>query len=147
MKRIFGIKNNKKAKKMQRNKTDEPIIKNNVKDLKDLKEIIYNCADEYKDKTAFTIKHVYGKNIGYENVSYDRLLDDINKLGSSFYSLGLNNKRIAIIGRNRYEWVLSHLANLLGGIVSVPLDKDLQIGELESSLIRSEADAIVFDSK
>lgn len=147
MKKIFDIKNNKKAKKMQRNKNDESIIKNNVKDLKDLKEIIYNCADEYKDKTAFTIKHVYGKNIGYENVGYDRLLDDINKLGSSFYSLGLNNKRIAIIGKNRYEWVLSHLANLLGGIVSVPLDKDLQIGELESSLIRSGADAIVFDSK
>lgn len=59
--------------------------------------------------------------------------------------MGLKNKRIAIVGRNRYEWVLAHLTNLLGGIVSIPLDKDLQIDELENSLIRSKADAVIFD--
>jgi len=75
------------------------------------------------------------------------LLEDINKLGTAMYDIGLNGKRVAIIGRNRYEWVLAHLSNLLGGIVSVPLDKDLQYEELESSLIRSKADAIVFDEK
>jgi long-chain acyl-CoA synthetase len=36
---------------------------------------------------------------------------------------------------------------LLGGIVSVPLDKDLQYDELENSLIRSKVDAIIFDEK
>lgn len=35
----------------------------------------------------------------------------------------------------------------MGGIVSVPLDKGLQTDELENSLIRSEASAIVFDAK
>ena len=39
------------------------------------------------------------------------------------------------------------MSNLLGGIVSVPLDKDLQLEELENSLIRSKADAIIFDVK
>ena len=34
-----------------------------------------------------------------------------------------------------------------GGIVSIPLDKDLQYDELENSLVRSKADAIVFDEK
>ena len=56
-------------------------------------------------------------------------------------------KRIAIIGKNRYEWVLAHVTNLFGGIISVPLDKDLQLEELERSLIRSRADAVVFDPK
>ena len=32
-------------------------------------------------------------------------------------------------------------------MISVPLDKDLQFEELESSLIRSKADVIVFDPK
>ena len=59
----------------------------------------------------------------------------------------MENKRIAVIGKNRYEWVVAHLSNLFGGIISIPLDKDLQFEELENSLIRSEADAIVFDSK
>ena len=61
--------------------------------------------------------------------------------------MNLKGKRVAIIGKNRYEWVLTHLANMLGGIVSIPLDKDLQYDELENSLIRSKADAIVFDEK
>ena len=36
---------------------------------------------------------------------------------------------------------------MLGGIVSVPLDKDLQYEELENSLIRSGAEYIIFDEK
>ena len=40
-----------------------------------------------------------------------------------------------------------YISNLLGGIVSVPLDKDLPYDELERSLIRSKADVIVFDEK
>ena len=36
---------------------------------------------------------------------------------------------------------------MLGGMVSIPLDKDLQYEELENSLIRSKADCIVFDEK
>ena len=82
------------------------------------------------------------------NQNYHNLcLEEINKLGSALYKLGLKGKRVAIIGKNRYEWAVAHLANLLGGIVCVPLDKDLQYEELESSLIRSKADAIVFDEK
>ncbi len=61
--------------------------------------------------------------------------------------MGLKNKRVAIVGRNRYEWVVAHLSNLLGGIVSIPLDKELQVDELESCLERSKADVIVFDEK
>ena len=120
---------------------------NNITDFKDIKEIIYFCKEEYKDKTAFVIKHQYGNNTEYENISYNRFLDDINKLGTALYSLGLKGKKVAVIGKNRYEWILAHLANLLGGIVSVPLDKDLQVGELENSLIRSGVEAIIFDTK
>ncbi len=118
-----------------------------AKEFKNVKDIIYNSAKVFKDKIAFVIKHKNDDKIEYENVTYKRLLEDINKLGTAFYSLGLMGKRIAIIGKNRYEWMLSHLANLLGGIVSVPLDKDLQYDELENSLIRSKADCIVFDEK
>ena len=116
-------------------------------EFNNIKEIIYNSADVYGDKNAFTIKHKQNGNITYENITYKKLLQDVNKLGTALYSMGLKNKRIAIIGKNRYEWVVSYLANLLGEIVSIPLDKDLQYGELENSLIRSKADCIIFDEK
>ena len=116
-------------------------------EFSNMKEIIYNSAKKYNEKTAFIIKNKNGKEVKYTNISYNKLLEDINSVGTAFYSLGLKGKRIAVIGKNRYEWIISHLGNLLGSIVSVPLDKDLQLDELENSLIRSKADAIVFDPK
>ena len=118
-----------------------------VQEFKNIKEIIYNSAKKYADHIAFVIKHQEGKNKTYENITYKTFLEQINSLGTKLFSMGLKNKRIAVLGRNRYEWALGHLTNLLGGIISVPLDKDLQIDELESSLIRSKADAIFFDEK
>ena len=126
---------------MKDNKIYDAVEFNNIK------EIIYNSAEKFNDKTALVIKHQDNKNVTYENISYKKLLEDINSLGTEYYSMKFSGKRIAVIGRNRYEWIWAHLTNLLGGIVSIPLDKDLQIDELENSLIRSKANIIVFDSK
>ena len=118
-----------------------------VQEVKDIKELIYNSAKTYANNIAFIVKRQEGKTKTYENITYKMLLEQINALGTKLYSMGFKNKRIAILGRNRYEWALGHLTSLLGGIVSIPLDKDLQIDELESSLMRSKADAIYFDEK
>ena len=122
-------------------------MKKEVQEFDNIKEILYSSAKKYNDHIAFTIKHQNGKEVEYENKTYTELLNDVNTLGKALYNLGAKGKRVAIIGKNRYEWVITHLANLLGGIVSVPLDKDLQIEELENSLVRSKAEYIVFDSK
>ena len=118
-----------------------------VPQVNNMKEVIYNSAKKFSENIAFVIKHQENKKIEYENITYKRFLEDINKLGSALYKLGLKGKRIAIIGKNRYEWALSHMSVLLGGMISVPLDKDLQYDELERSLIRSKADCIIFDEK
>ena len=112
-----------------------------------LKEIIYNTVKLYPENIAFCNKIMNGKSVQYENISYAEFLNDINGFGTKLLEMGYENKRIAIIGKNRYEWVVTHMSNMLGGMVSVPLDKDLQSEELESSLIRSKADLIVFDEK
>lgn len=116
-------------------------------EFKNIKEIIYNSVKLYGEKIAYVIKHKEKKEVVYENITYKKLLEDIKKLGTAFFDMGFQKKRIAIIGKNRYEWALAHLANMLGGIISVPLDKDLQYDELENSLIRSKAECIVFDEK
>lgn len=118
-----------------------------AQEFNNIKEIIYNSVEQYSKNIAFVIKHTENKKVEYENITYKQLLEDINKLGTVVYSLGFKGKRIAVIGRNSYEWAIAHLSNLLGGNVSVPLDKDLQYDELENSLIRSKADMIFFDKK
>ena len=116
-------------------------------EFENIKDLIYDAVKKYNEKTAFTIKHKQEKSIRYEDVSYTRLLEEVNYLGTKFYQSGYQNKRIAIVGRNSYKWVITHLANLLGGIISIPLDKELQVEELESCLLRSKADVLVFDEK
>ncbi len=120
---------------------DVPIFSN-------IKEIIYNSVKLYKNNVAFVTKvKKEDKKVEYINHTYQNLLDDVNSFGTSLYKLGLKGKRIAICGRNRYEWAVAHISNLFGGIVSVPIDKELQLNELEDSLIRAKVDAIVFDEK
>ena len=114
----------------------------------DIKEIIYNSVKLYPDNIAFTTKLTKeDKQIEYKNTTYKEFLDDVNSFGTALYDMGLKDKRIAIIGKNSYKWALAYVTNLLGNIISIPLDKGLQIGELETSLIRSKADAIIFDEK
>lgn len=118
------------------------------KKFRDIKQLIYNSAKLYPNNIAFTTKIKNTNNeTEYINHTYTDLLNDINAFGTSLYKLSLKNKRVAVIGYNCYEWAVAHLSNLLGNIVSVPLDKGLQIGELENSLVRSEVEAIVFDHK
>ena len=120
----------------------------NAKEFKNIKEIIYNSAKEFTNNKAFILKHKNReKDVKYENITYQKLLEDINFFGTKMFDLGLKGKRVAIVGRNRYEWVVAHLANLFGSMVSVPLDKELQVDELESCLVRSKADVIIFDEK
>lgn len=122
-------------------------MKKNIQKFNNIKEIIYHSASTYSNNIAFTVKNKNGNKIEYINHTYADLLNDINCFGSALYKLRLKDKRIAVIGHNSYEWAVAHLSNLLGGMVSVPLDKGLQLGELENSLIRSQVQAVVFDDK
>ena len=116
-------------------------------ECENIKEIMYETVKKYKTNTAFTLKYKEEKDIRYEDITYERFLEEVNNLGTKLFDLGYKNKRIAVVGKNRYEWVLAHITNLLGGIVSIPLDKDMQLEELESCLQRSKADMVIFDEK
>ena len=112
-----------------------------------IREVIYHSVNKYPNNIAFKLKHKEGNEVTYQNVTYSEFLEDVNSLGTGFFNLGLQGKRVAIISKNRYEWVLSYVTLLLGGIIAVPLDKDLKFDEFEKSLVRSKADAIIFDGK
>ena len=119
---------------------------NKAERFNNIREVIYNSVKLYPDNNAFIIKKDIKKE-EYTYITYKKFLEDINDLGTAFFNLGLKGKRIAICGTNCYEWILSYTTNLMGNIISIPLDKGLMEGELELSLIRSKADAIIYDSK
>ena len=114
-------------------------------DFMNIKEIIKYSTENYSENTAFTIKNKTGKNTEYKKITYKQLSEDINALGTALLKLGLKGKRIAIIGKNRYEWILSYITTLNGVGIAVPLDKGLPEQEIILSVQRSKADAIIFE--
>lgn len=112
-----------------------------------LKDMMEKVTAKYADNKAFVIKHKEGKNVSYEEVTYTQVGEQMHHLGTAFLQRGFAGKRVAIISKNRYDWILTYVAVINGVGVTVPLDKDLPAQEMHSLLQRSKADAIVFESK
>ena len=110
-----------------------------------IREIIKNSVKKYPTNIAFIIKEKNDDKVNYKKITYKEFDEQINSLGTAFMDMGLKDKRIAIIGKNRYEWMITYFAAVNGTGVVVPLDKGLPEQEIEDSLVRSKADAIVFE--
>lgn len=117
-----------------------------IEKVANFRELINRSAKLYPDKVAFTYKK-HPKDTTYITHTYTDLRNDIRFLGTSLIDLGLANKRVAVIAPNRYKWCVSYLAITTAGMIVVPLDKALPDNEIESSIIRSEVEAVIFDKK
>ena len=113
--------------------------------LNTIRDYINRGINDYPNNIAFIVKNKKDKDISYTKVSYKEFGDDLKYLGTSLINLGLEGKRIAIIGKNKYEWALSYFSILNGVGIAVPLDKGLPPEEIKSLLQRSKAEAIIFD--
>ena len=71
-----------------------------VLQITDLKDMLNKTRELYGEKTGYKIKIEKGK---YKTYTHNEIRDMINYLGTALISLGLKNKRIAVIGENRYE--------------------------------------------
>lgn len=114
--------------------------------MRDFKQLVSRYDTLYSDKVAFK----YRKNPKDQKiieVTYHDLKKDIDSLGTKLIDMGFQGKRIAIIAPNRYEWCVSYLAIETAGIIVVPLDKALPENEIESLIIRSKVDAVIFADK
>lgn len=113
---------------------------------KDIRDLLETCAKKYNTSAAFILKHKTGKkNISYENISFIQLRDHVIGLVTYLIENEHKNERIAIIGANSYNWMLSYFAAVIGPGVVIPLDKGLPFEEIISSLERSDAQVLIYD--
>ena len=111
----------------------------------DLKDMLNQTGEVYGDRPAYIFKtEEKGK---FRIMTHKEFRENINALGTTLIQMGLKDKRIAVISENRYEWELSYLAVVAGVGVIVPLDKALPDNELESLILRSQVEAIIYSSK
>ena len=118
-----------------------------AKEFENIREALKDAIKKYPDNNAFIIKEKEDGVVKYKNITFKMLGEQMDSLGSALINMGFKDKRIAIISPNRYEWALSYVTVLSGVGIAVPLDKGLPESEIEFSLIKSKADAIIFDKK
>ena len=111
----------------------------------DLKDMLKQTGKIYGDRPAYIFKTE--EKDKFRTITHSEFREQINELGTVLIKMGLKDKRIAVISENRYEWELSYLAISAGVGVVVPLDKALPDNELESLILRSQVEAIIYSSK
>jgi long-chain acyl-CoA synthetase len=116
-----------------------------TREVKDLKDMLDSSTKLFSDRVAYLVKDTPGGE--YREIKYKQVKEDVDALGTALLSLGLKDKRIAIIGENRYEWAVSYLAVLNGVGTVVPLDKELPETEIESLLTRANVSAIIYSNR
>lgn len=114
--------------------------------IQNFRDLVNRTVSRYPEQIAYTFKKK-PEDTEHIKITYHQVKEEIEKLSTALIDLGLAGKRIALIGNNRYEWCVSYLAITTGNMVVVPLDKALPDNEIESLILRSQADAIIFEEK
>ncbi len=113
-----------------------------VRQIRDLKDMLSSSAVQFADRTAFHVKKEEGG--PYETITYRQFKADVDAFGTALHALGLSGGRIAVVGENRYEWAVSYLATVNGTGIVVPMDRELPLNELQSLMHRAHVNAIIF---
>lgn len=129
---------NKENKKVKIYKTDRYEL---------IREMFLDTIEKNKDNIAILEKVTHKE--PYKQITYKEYGEDVIALGSALNELLSINakKRVAIVGETSYSWYITYMALLVGGIIAVPVDKDLPEAELQNVLERSKVSAVVYSKK
>ena len=115
--------------------------------LNNFREVLDNSCKRYKNNVAYVWKKSLDETpVKYIEKTYDQVGKDVKNLSKSLLNLR-KCKRVALIGNNRYEWVISYFAVATGGKLIAPMDKLLPEKEIASLVKRSEVDTVIFEKK
>lgn len=116
--------------------------------VKNYRDMISYSTEHYADRVAYKYKKNGNlKHVEYVEKTYAQVGKDIKAFATALLNKGLEQKKIVVIGNNRYEWCVSYLAVTSGNMIIVPMDKALPDNEIENLVTRSEAEVAVFDKK
>lgn len=115
-----------------------------MKKVNNIKELIDFSYNKYKSKKAITIESEYEKNINYFNLKFD-----IYSLARALKSKRTNIKeqKVAILSENRYEFLITYLANLIVKNTVVIIDSNLEKTAIEKAIKKHQINTIFFSNK
>ena len=118
-----------------------PIYKTTFID--DMRSLVEESAQNFSDSTAISYKENYwDKEV--KKVSFLQWRDDVRNLGTALISKGLREENIAIVGENSYGWCCSFFAVMAIGSVTVPVDKELPVEDIDGIITTTGCKAVIF---
>ena len=118
-----------------------PIYKTTFID--DMRSLVEEAAQNYPDSIAISYKNKPSDK-EVKKVTFATWRDDVRDLGTALISLGLREESIAIVGENSYGWCCSFFAVMAIGSVTVPVDKELPIEDIDGIITTTGCKAIIF---
>ncbi len=111
--------------------------------IDDMRSLVEEAAQNFPENTAISYKDNYwDKEV--RKVSFTQWRDDVRNLGTSLVSRGLREEKVAIVGENSYGWCCSFFAVMAVGGVTVPVDKELQIEDIDGIITATGCKAVIF---
>lgn len=118
-----------------------PIYKTTFID--DMRSLVEESAQNFPDSIAISYKENYwDKEV--KKVTFSQWRDDVRYLGTSLISEGLREEKIAIVGENSYGWCCSFFAVMGTGSVTVPVDKELPVEDIDGIITTTCCKAVIF---
>ena len=118
-----------------------PIYKTTFID--DMRSLVEESAQNFPDSTAISYKvNYYDKEV--RKVSFLQWRDDVRHLGTALIANGLREEKIAIVGENSYGWCCSFFAVMAIGSVTVPVDKELPVEDIDGIITTTGCRAVFY---
>lgn len=122
----------------------KPIVKNIHSAPESMRSMLRDSAQKYGDKVVYKY---FTSNNDLAEMTYKQLYSAYKNLGTSICNMNLCKTKIAVIGENRPEWMITYMAVIGAGSVIVPLDKELLPEQIESFLDYADVEAVFCSAK
>lgn len=118
-----------------------PIYKTTFID--DMRSLVEEAAQNFPDRTAISYKENYwDKEV--QKVTFTQWRNDVRNLGTALIANGFRERTIAIVGENSYGWCCSFFGVMAIGSVTVPVDKELPIEDIDGIITTTGCKAVIF---
>ncbi len=115
-----------------------------MKKALNFKELLDNSYNKYKSQKAVTIECGYEKNINYFNYKFD--IYSLARALKSKESI-IKNKKVAIISENRYEFLVTYIANIILKNTVFIIDSNLDKSAIEKIIKKQNINTVFFSNR
>ena len=111
--------------------------------IDDMRSLVEEAAQNFPESIAISYKNK-SSDKEVKKVTFTQWRKDVRDLGTALISKGLREENIAIVGENTYGWCCSFFAVMAIGSVTVPVDKELPVEDINGIITTTGCKAVIY---